>query len=240
MENIFQRAELLLGADEMALLRQTRVIIFGVGGVGSWCAEALIRTGIGHLTIVDGDVVCASNVNRQLMATTQTIGRAKVECLRERLLQINPEADIAALKTVYSAETAEAFALSNYHYVIDAIDSLKDKLLLIERATASTATLFSSMGAALKTDPTRIRVAEFWKVEGCPLARALRLRFKHLRRRPASKFLCVFSDEHQENRGCQPADEPRRVNGSLVQITGIFGFSLASLVVNDRLRPTAP
>ena len=90
------------------------------------------------------------------------------------------------------------------------------------------------MGAALKTDPSRIRVSEFWKVEGCPLARALRLRFKHLRQRPARKFLCVFSDEHQENRGQQPADETKHVNGSIVQITGIFGFTLASLVVNDR------
>lgn len=234
MEQIFQRAELLLGADEMELFRQTRVIIFGVGGVGSWCAEALVRTGIGHLTIVDSDVVCPSNINRQLMATTLTVGVPKVACLRERLLTINPEANIVAIQTVYNEQTADTFVLDDYDYVIDAIDSLKDKLLLIQRATDSTATFFSSMGAALKTDPSRIRVSEFWKVEGCPLARALRLRFKHLRQRPARKFLCVFSDEHQENRGQQPADEPKHVNGSLVHITAIFGFTLASLVVNDR------
>ena len=234
MEQIFQRAELLLGTDEMAIFRQTRVIIFGVGGVGSWCAEALVRTGFGHLTIVDSDVVCPSNINRQLMATTLTVGVPKVACLRERLLTINPDADIVAVQTVYSEQTADAFDLSSYDYVIDAIDSLKDKLLLIQRATDSTATFFSSMGAALKTDPSRIRVGEFWKVEGCPLARALRLRFKHLRQRPARKFLCVFSDEHQENRGQQPADEPKHVNGSLVHITAVFGFTLASLVINDR------
>ena len=233
MENIFQRAELLLGADEMAVLSRLRVIVFGVGGVGSWCAEALIRTGVGHLTIVDSDVVCASNVNRQLMATTRTIGRPKVTVLRERLLDINPEADITAIQRVYDEESADDFLFDDYDYVIDAIDSLKDKLLLIRRATESTAVFFSSMGAALKIDPTRVRVAEFWKVEGCPLARALRMRFKHLKERPARKFLCVYSDEHQENCGSQPADAEKRVNGSLVHITAIFGLTLAALVIQD-------
>ena len=226
MENIFQRAELLLGTDEMAVLSRLRVIVFGVGGVGSWCAEALIRTGVGHLTIVDSDVVCASNVNRQLMATTRTIGRPKVTVLRERLLDINPEADITAIQRVYDEESADDF-------LFDAIDSLKDKLLLIRRATESTAVFFSSMGAALKIDPTRVHVAEFWKVEGCPLARALRMRFKHLKERPARKFLCVYSDEHQENCGSQPADAEKRVNGSLVHITAIFGLTLAGLVIQD-------
>ena len=233
MESIFQRAELLLGTDEMAVFSKLRVILFGVGGVGSWCAEALVRTGIGHLTLVDSDVVCASNINRQLMATTQTIGKPKVEVLRERLLEINPQADITAIQKVYNEETAGDFPLNDYDYVIDAIDSLKDKLLLIQRATESKAVFFSSMGAALKTDPTRIRVAEFWKVEGCPLGRALRMRFKHLRQLPARKFLCVFSDEHQENRGVQPLDAEKRVNGSLVQVTAVFGFVLASLVVRN-------
>ena len=163
MESIFQRAELLLGAEEMAVLSGKRVILFGVGGVGSWCAEALIRTGIGHLTLVDSDVVCPSNVNRQLMATMLTIGRPKAEALRERLLEINPQADITALQKVFSEETADSFSFNDYDYVIDAIDSLKDKLLLIRRATDSTAGFFSSMGAALKMDPTRIRVAEFWR-----------------------------------------------------------------------------
>ena len=235
MESIFQRAELLLGAEEMAVLSGKRVILFGVGGVGSWCAEALIRTGIGHLTLVDSDVVCPSNVNRQLMATTQTIGKPKVEVLRNRLLEINPQADITAIQKVYNEETAADFPLNDYDYVIDAIDSLKDKLLLIRRATDSEANFFSSMGAALKMDPTRIRVAEFWKVEGCPLARALRMRFKHLKQRPTRKFLCVYSDEHLENKGVQPADAEKNVNGSLVHITAIFGFTLAGLVIQDVL-----
>ena len=137
----------------------------GVGGVGSWCAECLIRTGIRHLTIIDADVVQASNINRQLMATTLTVGQVKVDVLRERLLQISPDADIQAIRMVYNEETAHEIDLNNFDYVVDAIDSLKDKALLILNATASKAKLFASMGAALKLDPTKIEVAEFWKVK---------------------------------------------------------------------------
>ena len=128
---IFQRTELLIGDEAMKRLSSKRVIIFGVGGVGSWCAESLIRSGIRQLTIVDSDVVCESNINRQLMATTKTIGQAKVDVLRERLLSINPNAEITALQQVFNEETAECFHIGNYDYVIDAIDSLKDKALLI-------------------------------------------------------------------------------------------------------------
>ena len=262
MEQIFQRAELLLGSDEMELFRQTRVIIFGVGGVGSWCAEALVRTGIGHLTIVDSDVVCPSNINRQLMATTLTVGVPKVACLRERLLTINPEADIVAFQTVYNEQTAGTFDLSSYDYVIDAIDSLKDKTLLILMATQTQAKFYSSMGAALKLDPTRIKTAEFWKVQGDPLARALRKRFKRDGQYPKRKFQCVYSDELLENKGhnatcgteqCMcpkakvgPGDptllnhewcsSKAQINGTLAHITAIFGFMLAGLVIQDAVK----
>ena len=128
---IFQRTELLIGDEAMKRLSSKRVIIFGVGGVGSWCAESLIRSGIRQLTIVDSDVVCESNINRQLMATTKTIGQAKVDVLRERLLSINPNAEITALQQVFNEETAESFHIGNYDYVIDAIDSLKDKALFL-------------------------------------------------------------------------------------------------------------
>ena len=238
--SIFQRANLLLGEEAMSRLSTKRVIIFGVGGVGSWCAESLIRTGIGHLTIVDSDVVCTSNINRQLMATTETVGHVKVEALCERLLTINPNADIIALQKVFTEETADQFDIGSYDYVIDAIDSLDDKALLIETACKLPCRLFSSMGAALKLDPTRIKVAEFWKVQGDPLARALRNRFKKQKRFPKRKFLCVFSDELLQNRGenisCGPEDgmwKKSRVNGSLAHITAIFGFTLAGLVVQD-------
>ena len=154
------------------------VILFGVGGVGSWCAEGLVRSGIRKLTIVDSDRVSVTNVNRQLMATTRTIGQVKVEALKARLLEINPDAQITALQKIYSAETASEFDLDSYDYVIDAVDSLKDKVQLILNASASKATFFCSLGAAVKIDPTNVRVAEFWKVRGCPLGAALRKRMK--------------------------------------------------------------
>ena len=228
MQEIFQRSELLLGGEAMSRIAKKRVIIFGVGGVGSWCAESLVRSGIKHLTIVDSDSVCASNINRQLMATTETVGKVKVNVLRERLLSINPAAEITALHQFFTAETAESFQLESYDYIIDAIDSLKDKALLILMACQTDAQFFSSMGAALKLDPTRIKIAEFWKVQGDPLARTLRKRFKHDGQYPARKFQCVYSDELVEPQGAG--------KGSLVHITAVFGFMLASLVVQDAIK----
>ena len=188
---IFRRAELLFGDEGMSRIAEKRVIIFGVGGVGSWCAESLVRSGIRELTIVDSDCVSVTNINRQLMATTKTVGQVKVDALKERLLTINPSAEITALQQVFNAETASQFSLEEYDYIIDAIDSLKDKALLILLACQTKAKLFSSMGAALKLDPTRIKTAEFWKVTGDPLARALRNRFKRDKQFPKRKFQCV-------------------------------------------------
>ena len=242
---IFRRNELLLGGETMERIAQQRVIIFGVGGVGSWCAESLVRSGIRHLTIVDSDLVCITNVNRQLMATTQTVGQVKVEALKERLLTINPDAEITALRQIFSEETADSFQLDTYDYIIDAIDSLKDKATLILLACQTQARLFSSMGAALKLDPTRIQVTEFWKVNGDPLARALRNKFKKGKVFPKRKFLCVYSDELLENRGCPPDDDEvpstfnkPQTNGTLAHITAIFGFMLAGLVVQDISKKT--
>ena len=222
----------------MERIAQKRVILFGVGGVGSWCAESLVRSGIHHLTIVDSDRVCVTNINRQLMATTKTVGQVKVEVLKERLLTINPSAEITALQKIFTQETAGEFDLDSYDYIIDAIDSLKDKALLILMATQTKAKLYSSMGAALKMDPTRIQVTEFWKVKGDPLARALRNRFKRDRTFPKRKFQCVYSDELLENKTMvstnrQPMDPDDKGNGSIVHITAIFGFTLAGLVLES-------
>ena len=235
---IFRRAELLLGDEAMGRIGEKRVIIFGVGGVGSWCAESLVRSGIKHLTIVDSDRVCITNINRQLMATTKTVGQVKVDALKERLLTINPSAEITALQQIFTADTAESFELGSYDYIIDAIDSLKDKALLILMACQTKAKFFSSAGAALKLDPTKIQVAEFWKVKGDPLARALRNRFKRDKQFPKRKFKCVFSDELLENKTTVstnrlPIDPDDKGNGSIVHITAIFGFMLAGLVVQD-------
>ena len=240
MDAILRRSELLLGEEAMERIARKQVIIFGVGGVGSWCAESLVRSGIRQLTIVDSDRVCITNINRQLMATTKTVGQVKVEALKERLFSINPSAEITALQKIFSQETAEEFDLDSYDYIIDAIDSLKDKAALILMACQTKAKFFSSMGAALKIDPTRIKVTEFWKVEGDPLARALRKKFKHYGQYPEQKFQVVYSDELLENRGC-PTDEDEepspfnkpQTNGSLAHITAIFGFTLAGLVIKD-------
>jgi tRNA A37 threonylcarbamoyladenosine dehydratase len=228
---MFQRCELLLGTEAMERIAQKRVIIFGVGGVGSWCAESLVRSGIRKLTLVDSDRVCITNVNRQLMATMKTVGMVKVDALKERLLSINPKAEITALQKIFTAETAAEFDLGSYDYIIDAIDSLKDKATLILLACQTQAKLFASMGAALKLDPTRIKVAEFWKVQGDPLARALRNRFKKEKTFPRHKFQCVYSDELLQNK--KPIDPEDKGNGSIVHITAIFGFMLAGLVMQD-------
>jgi tRNA A37 threonylcarbamoyladenosine dehydratase len=228
---IFRRAELLFGDEGMSRIAEKRVIIFGVGGVGSWCAESLVRSGIRKLTIVDSDCVSVTNINRQLMATTKTVGQVKVDALKERLLTINPSAEITALQQVFNADSASQFGLEEYDYIIDAIDSLKDKALLILLACQTKAKLFSSMGAALKLDPTRIKTAEFWKVTGDPLARALRNRFKRDKQFPKRKFQCVFSDELLENK--MPIDPDDKGNGSIVHITAIFGMMLAGLVIQD-------
>ena len=245
---IFRRSELLLGNEAMERIAQKRVIIFGVGGVGSWCAESLVRSGIRQLTIVDSDRVCITNINRQLMATTKTVGQVKVKALKERLLSINPAAEITALQKIFTEETAGEFHLEDYDYIIDAIDSLKDKAALILLATSFPPTgedrrgpkFFSSMGAALKLDPTRIQITEFWKVKGDPLARALRNKFKKEKLFPKRKFQCVYSDELLTNQGT-PSDEDEvpspfnkpQTNGSLAHITAIFGFMLAGLVIQD-------
>lgn len=236
---LFNRSTLLLGPETMELLSESKIIIFGVGGVGSWAAETLVRTGAMDLTIVDFDEVAASNVNRQVPATFTTIGESKVQAMKRHLLSINPEAAITAMETLYNPDTADSFDLGSYDYVIDAIDSLRDKALLINRATRSSTRLYSSMGAALKLDPTKIEVGEFGKVTGCRLAAALRRKFKSLGEYPARKFKTVYSPEIVENRGAtdetldgSPINKVK-VNGSVMQITAIFGIMLASLVIND-------
>ena len=225
----YDRTISLIGEAAFERLQQTKVILFGVGGVGGWCAEALVRTGIQHLTIVDFDHVADTNINRQVVATAANIGLPKVEQMRERLLSICPEADIVAINQRYTADTAAAFDLSQYDVIIDAIDSVDDKILLIHNATATEATLFSSMGAGRKLDPQQVRVAEFWKVEGCPLARALRTKMKKSGLLPLHKFQCVYSAEKSLSaEGGRPSP-----TGSLAPVVGAFGFTLASLAINS-------
>lgn len=233
----------MLGSQTLAALGRTSVAIFGLGGVGSWCAESLVRTGVGKLLLVDSDTVSITNVNRQLMATTLTVGKPKVEVLAERLREINPNVQLDVRVQVYDESTADTFGLEGYDYVIDAIDSLTEKARLIRQALAiPTVTLFASMGAALKMDPFQIRSSEFRKIEGDGLARALRTKFKKTGGFPARKFTCVWSPERRQNKGeaRDPSQESdrwsqskARINGTVAHTTAIFGLALAGLVVAD-------
>ncbi len=226
---MFTRTIQLIGEEGFAALQRARVILFGVGGVGGWCAEALLRTGIGHLTLVDFDKVDATNLNRQVVATHNNIGQSKVLEMQKRLLSIAPEADIQAIDRQYNSETADSFDLSQYDIVIDAIDMVECKALLLYRATQAGCRVYSSMGAGRKTDPQKIRTAEFWKVQGCPLARALRTRMKKAGLMPASKIQCVYSEEISGDKG------------TLAPVVGVFGMTLASMVINHiAVSPSRP
>ena len=228
--DFFMRSEALLGADAMQALHSQRVIIVGVGGVGSWCAECLIRTGLTHLTIVDGDTVQPSNLNRQLPATQATLGQPKVEALRQRLLAINPEAEIIARNEMVNNDWLQANSLESYDYIIDAIDSVNDKVdLLLYASRVRGAKIFSSMGAALRFDPTQVTTAELFSVKGDALAKAVRARMKRLDRYPNKKIRCVYSSEQAQR--CE-------TRGSLMQVTAVFGCTLAALVTEELLRRT--
>ena len=255
---IFQRTELLFGKERMERVMSKKVIIFGIGGVGSWCAESLIRSGIQYLTVVDSDRVCITNINRQLHATTLTVGEVKTEALKKRLLEINPAAEITAIQKIYNKDNHDFFELEKYDFIIDAIDSLGSKTHLIRQATRTDAVFICSMGASLKLDPTRIRVAEFWKVIGCPLASKIRKMIKK-GDLPAKKFRCIFSDEVIDNQGSgsscgtdkclcpktknAPGDpeladhewcsQKAVINGTVAHITAIYGFTIAGLVIQD-------
>jgi tRNA A37 threonylcarbamoyladenosine dehydratase len=199
--------------------------------VGSWAAEALVRSGIGTIGIVDSDLICASNVNRQAEATSSTIGLPKADTLKKRLLEINPDCEVTAWNELFCSESAENFGIEKADYVLDAIDSLNHKLDLIQTVCGAGVTLFSSMGMALRTDPSRIRAASIWDTAGCPLARLVRQGL--LKRGFTSGFTAVYSTEPPKRYGSLRAAGEKPVNGSAVTVTACAGFLLASLVLRD-------
>ena len=249
--SIFERLSLLTGTEAVEKLSTTKVLVFGAGGVGSWAAEALVRSGIGKIGIIDNDVICASNVNRQIEATVFTIGQHKASALKKRLLEINPECEVTAWDELFCLEKASMFDIKHSDYVIDAIDTLTHKLDLIETVYNSGVTLFSSMGMALKIDPARIKTASIWKTGVCSLARLVR---QGLRKRSFSgDFTVVYSDEQkimnseqlavnneqsiENNNQFTNNDSSARksINGSIVTVTATAGLYLASLVINDTI-----
>lgn len=236
------RTRLLLGDDAVSCLNAARVIVFGAGGVGSWCVEALARAGVGSLTIVDSDTVVPSNINRQLVADTLTAGSPKVTAMARRIYAVNPQCHIHAICSMYNESTAPTFNLAGYDLVVDAIDSVGPKAHLIIEATRLCVPLVSSMGAALKTDITQIRVTrDFRSVQGDALARALRQRFKRTGVWPSRRFTCVYSPQQppssMQSEACA-ADTPngrKRVNGTLVTTTAAFGLILAQTAIDSLL-----
>ena len=250
MENrFFHRLSLLTGNETTSALQRSHVIVFGLGGVGSWCAEALVRSGIGSISLVDNDSISVTNINRQLQATSKNIGLEKAGELEKRLLEINPSCAVRSFPMVFSKETAEHFDISQADFIIDAIDTLPDKLDLIEIAHASDAQsapveasayrgnfksrhFFSSMGMAQKLDPTLIKTADIWESAGCPLARLVRQGLKN--RNFTGHFTVVYSSEKLLKRdGAALEETGKKPIGSFVSVTAAAGMVLASLVVRD-------
>lgn len=230
--DMFDRTRRLIGAEALERLRKARVIIFGLGGVGGSAAEALVRAGVGRLTFVDADCVDATNLNRQIVATQDTVGMPKAEAMRARALAIFPEAQIEAVRAFYDAHTADRFDLRAYDYVADAIDSVSAKLLLIERATAAGTPIISAMGAGNKLDPSRFRVADIYATSVCPLARVMR---RELKKRGIARLKTVYSDEEP-----LPPQDGERSPASISFVPPAAGLVLAGAIVRDLIGAAAP
>jgi tRNA A37 threonylcarbamoyladenosine dehydratase len=258
---LFQRLQLLTGTPALDRLGAASVGVFGIGGVGSWAAEALVRSGVGRITLVDNDVICITNVNRQLQATTKNVGKPKVEELAARLQLLNPRCEVTTVMRACEPATVDEFDVGQYTYVLDCIDSITCKVALIRAAHAAGCTLFSAMGAAAKLDPTQVRITSIWESTGCPLARWIRRRLRESGFQ--GTFQVVWSPENREpvestsiacgTHTCYcpkfvPEDEgehrdwcseKRLINGTAVHMTAIFGMMLSGLVVQDAVARAA-
>ncbi len=247
MEERFSRTELLLGSFAMEKLARSRVAIFGVGGVGGYAVEALARSGVGKLTLIDNDKVNLSNINRQIIATDKTIGQYKVDALKERILSINPDCEVKTYKTFFLPETADIFDFTEYDYVIDAIDTITGKLEIIKCSKAAGVPVISSMGAGNKLDPTAFTVADIYKTSVCPLAKVMRTL---CRKNGIESLKVVYSKEppkKPENGGntdnaasCiseeqteKTSAKKRAIPGSTAFVPPVVGLIIASEVIKD-------
>ncbi|MGN0513480.1 MAG: ThiF family adenylyltransferase [Lachnospiraceae bacterium] len=232
----FIRTQMLLGSDSMEKLKNSHVIIFGVGGVGGYVTEALARSGIGTLTLVDNDTVAESNINRQIIATTKTVGKSKVQAAKERVLEINPDAVVNDCEMFYLPETAESFDFSRYDYVVDAIDTVSGKIAIVTEAKRCSTPVISSMGAGNKLDPTAFEVADIYKTSVCPLARVMR---RELKKRNIDSLKVVYSKEEPLSPDSQLAGEEstpskkRQTPGSVAFVPSVAGLIIAGEVIKD-------
>lgn len=245
--NEFSRTELLLGVEGVNKLRESFVAVFGVGGVGSFTVEALVRSGVGNIAVIDDDKVCLTNINRQLIATRKTVGKLKVEVMRDRILEINPKANVEIHQKFYTPENADEFDYGKYNYIVDAIDTVSSKLTLIQNAEKYNVPIISSMGAGNKLDPTKFEVADIYETSICPLARAMR---SELRKRGVKGLKVVYSKEkalkpiEDDRNSCStncicPPDTTRKcthrrqIPGSISFVPSVAGLIIAGEVIKD-------
>lgn len=246
----FSRTELLIGKEAMEKLKKSTVAIFGVGGVGSYTAEALARCNVGKVVLIDDDVICLTNINRQLHATTKTIGKAKVDAMAERMKEINPKMEVATYKKFYNSESAEELLSKDYDYVVDAIDTVSGKIDMVVKCNEMGIPIISSMGAGNKLDPTGFEVTDIYKTSVCPLAKVMRY---ELRKRGIKKLKVVCSKEIplkpedesaascKHNCICPPGNERkctdrRTIPGSISFVPSVVGLIIASEIVKDLIK----
>ena len=234
MLNQFSRTQLLFGKEAMERLYNARVAVFGVGGVGGYTVEALARSGIGTLDLIDDDKVCLTNLNRQILATHKTVGKYKVDVAEERIHDINPDAVVNTYKTFYMPDTADQFDFSQYDYVVDAIDTVKGKLELVMQAQATGTPIISCMGAGNKLDPTLFRVSDISKTSVCPLCRVMR---RELKARGINRLKVVWSPEQPIKPGETAEESSRRaLPGSISFVPPVAGMIMAGEIIKDLIK----
>ena len=247
MLNQFSRTQLLIGEEAIQKLAKSRVAVFGIGGVGGYVCEALIRSGVGAFDLVDDDKVCLTNLNRQIIATRKTVGKYKVEVMKERMLEINPDVDVRTYQCFFLPENADDFPFEEYDYIVDAVDTVTAKLEIIMRAKEKNVPVISAMGAGNKLDPSRFQVADIYKTKVCPLAKVMR---RELKKRGVRKLKVVYSDELptrpindmasscRTNCICPPGaehkcTERRDIPGSTAFVPSVAGLIIAGEVIRD-------
>lgn len=246
----FSRTELLLGKDSMEKLKNSRVAVFGIGGVGGYVCEALVRSGVGAFDLIDDDKVCLTNLNRQIIATRKTVGKYKTEVMRDRILEINPQADVRLHQCFFLPENSDEFPFEEYDYVVDAVDTVTAKIELVMKAQAMNVPIISRMGAGNKLDGSMFRVADIYKTKVCPLAKVMR---RELKKRGVKKLKVVYSEEMptrpiedmaiscRSNCICPPGaahkcTERRDIPGSVAFVPSVAGLIIAGEVVKDLCR----